>query len=83
MGQTVTKNLADDGRSQQAFEQALIDAAQGRFEGYTRQPASTIDYLSRAIGASPVPQTQTTTKQPGLFDYLTLGASMYKPGVGF
>jgi hypothetical protein len=33
--------------------------------------------MGQAIGVSPVPQTQTTTKQPGLFDYLTLGATMF------
>jgi hypothetical protein len=58
------------------MQQALIDAAKQRFGGYTAQPANTLGYLSQAIGATPVPQTQTTTKKPGLFDYLTLGASM-------
>ena len=76
MGQTVTKNLAQQGAQQQAMQQALIDAAKQRFGGYTGQPQNTLGYLSQAIGASPVPQTQTTSKQPGLFDYLTLGASM-------
>jgi len=80
MGQTVTKNLAQQGAQQQAMQQALIEAAKQRFAGYTGQPQQTLGYLSQAIGASPVPQTQTTSKQPGLFDYLTLGASMYKPG---
>jgi hypothetical protein len=76
MGQTVTQNLAQQGAQQQAMQQALIDAAKQRFGGYTAQPQNTLGYLSQAIGASPVPQTQTTSKQPGLFDYLTLGASM-------
>jgi hypothetical protein len=58
------------------MQQALIDAAKQRFGGYTGQPQNTLGYLSQAIGATPVPQTQTTSKQPGLFDYLTLGASM-------
>ena len=80
MGQTVTQNLAQQGAQQQAMQQALIDAAKQRFGGYTGQPQNTLGYLSQAIGATPVPQTQTTSKQPGLFDYLTLGASMYKPG---
>jgi len=76
MGQTVTKNLAQQGAQQQAMQQALIDAAKQRFGGYTGQPQNTLGYLSQAIGATPVPETQTTSKTPGLFDYLTLGASM-------
>jgi hypothetical protein len=76
MGQTVTKNLAQQGAQQQAMQQALIDAAKQRFGGYTGQPQNTLGYLSQALGATTAGQTQTNTKQPGLFDYLTLGASM-------
>jgi len=76
MGQTVTQNLAQQGAQQQAMQQALIDAAKQNFAGYTGQPQQSIGYVTQALGATPVPQTQTTSKQPGLFDYLTLGASM-------
>jgi hypothetical protein len=76
MGQTVTQNLAQQGSQQQAMQQALIDSAKQRFQGYTGQPSTSIGYVTQALGATPVPQTQTTSKQPGLFDYLTLGASM-------
>mgnify|MGYP001586118046 CR=1 FL=1 len=76
MGQTVTQNLAQQGAQQQAMQQALIDAGKQNFAGYTGQPQQSIGYVTQALGATPVPQTQTTSKQPGLFDYLTLGASM-------
>jgi len=76
MGQTVTRNLAQQGAQQQAMQQALIDAAKQRFGGYTGQPQNTLGYLSQALGATTAGQTQTNAKQPGLFDYLTLGASM-------
>lgn len=72
MGQQVQQGLQQTGAQQQALQQALIDAAKGQYGGYTGSPASTIGYLSQALGASPVPQTTTTSKQPGLFDYLTL-----------
>ena len=58
------------------MQQALIDAGKQNFAGYTGQPQQSIGYVTQALGATPVPQTKTTTKQPGLFDYLTLGASM-------
>jgi len=74
MGQTVQQNLAQQGAQQQAMQQALIEAAKQRFQGYTGHPASTLGYASSAIGASPVPQSTTSSRQPGLFDYLTLAA---------
>jgi hypothetical protein len=72
MGQTLTQNLAQQGALQQGLQQALLDAANQQYAGYTGAPASSIGYVSSALGATPVPQTTTTTKQPGLFDWLTL-----------
>lgn len=74
MGQTVQQNLAQQGAQQQAMQQALIEAAKQRYAGYTAHPGQTLGYVSSAIGASPVPQTTTSSRQPGLFDYLTLAA---------
>ena len=76
-GQAIQQQMASQGAQQQALNQALIDAAKGQFAGYTGQPASTLGYVSSALGATPVPQTQTTSKQPGLFDYLTLAATAF------
>ena len=76
-GQAIQNQMAQQGAQQQALQQALIDASKQQFASYTGQPATTLGYVSSALGATPVPQTQTTSKQPGLFDYLTLGASMF------
>jgi len=57
------------------MEQALIDAAKAQYAGYTGAPVQGLGYVSQALGATTVPTTTTTTKQPGLFDYLTLAAS--------
>ncbi len=75
MGQTIQQNLMNQGNMQQLAQQQLIDAAKQQFSGYTGAPAETINYVSQALGASPIPQSQTTSKNPGLFDYLSLGAS--------
>jgi len=72
MGQTLTQNLAQQGALQQGLQQALLDAAKQQYAGYTGAPAASIGYVSSALGATPVPQTTTTSKQPGLFDWLTL-----------
>ena len=77
MGQTVNQNLMQQGGQQQAMNQALIDAGKSNFAGYTGQPQNSLGYVSQALGATPVPQTQTTSKQPGLFDYMTLAATAY------
>ena len=76
MGQTLTGNLAQDGAMKQGLNQLLIDAVKNQYGQYQQSPYNSIGLLSQALGASPVPQTTNTSKTPGLFDYLTLGASM-------
>ena len=76
MGQTLTGNLAQDGAMKQGLNQLLIDAARNQYNQYQNQPFKDVGLISAALGQSPVPQTTTTSKQPGLFDYLTLGAGM-------
>jgi len=80
MGQTLTGNLAQDGAMKQGLNQLVIDAGKDQFNAYQQAPYDSIGLLSQALGASPVPQTTTTSKQPGLFDYLTLGAGMMGGG---
>jgi uncharacterized membrane protein YeiB len=77
MGQQATANLQGVGLQQQAIQQALIDAAKGQYAGYTGAPATALGYLTQALGASPQPSTTTESKQPGLFDYLTMAATAY------
>jgi hypothetical protein len=76
-GRTIQQDIAQQGAQQQAMEQALIDAAKQQFAGYVGAPQQGIGYVSQALGAATVPvsTTQTNTRQPGLFDYLTLAAS--------
>ena len=75
MGQQVQQNLAAQGAQQQALQQAIMDAAMQQYAGYTGAPMAGVGTVSGAISASPVPQTQTTSRKPGLFDYLTLAAT--------
>jgi len=76
MGQEVSDRLERQGTTQQALEQALIEAGKGQFDAYNNLPAETLAMLNAALGVTPHGQTQTDTKNPGLFDYLTLGAQM-------
>ena len=75
MSNTIQDRMMQQGAMQQALQQQLINTAQQRYAERMGLPQQTIGYVSQALGATPTPQTTTTTKQPGLFDYLTLGAT--------
>lgn len=76
MGQTVQNQMAQQGALQQQLQQQIMNAARSQFEGFRNYPAQALGYYAQALGATPTPQSSTTSKQPGLFDYLTLGASL-------
>jgi hypothetical protein len=76
-GSTIQSNLTAQGQNQQALQQALIDAAKGQYGAYTQYPAAQLSLMSQALGSSPYGQTTTATKNPGLFDYLTVAASAF------
>jgi len=82
MGQTVNQNLATQGAMQQALQQAVFDAAGQKYGEYTGHPAQGLQYMQGALGTGVygTPNTVTSTKTPGLFDYLTLGAAMKSGG---
>jgi hypothetical protein len=77
MGRNIQQDMAQQGALQQMLNQQIFDQAQQQFQGYQSFPERSLGYLASALGASPVPQTTTTSRQPGLFDYLSLGASMF------
>ena len=79
-GRTIQQDLAQQGAMQQALQQALIDAGKQQYAGYTGAPAAGLGYTVQALGAAPTPVTTTQERQPGLFDYLTLGATMMGGG---
>ena len=55
----------------------MFDAAQADFQGFKNHPAAGLGYVSAALGNTPVPESQTTTKKNGLFDYLTAATQAY------
>jgi len=57
------------------LQQALIDAARGQYAGFTGAPQQALALPLAALGATPNQSTTTQSKNPGLFDYLSLGAS--------
>lgn len=75
MGNTINNQLMTQGTMQQMLQQQIFDRARAQYEGYQNFPAQSLSFMAQALGATPTPQSQTTSRQPGLFDYLTLGLS--------
>ena len=76
-GQAIQGQQAQQGLQQQAMMQSLIDAAKGQYAGYTGAPMQ--NYQSMLAGNQGVAQTtggQTSSVNPGLFNYLQLGANV-------
>ena len=73
MGQTIQGNMDQQGAMQQQQQQQLINKAKEAMAGYTGSPADSLQYLLAALGQAPSSSTTTTEKNPGLFDYLSLG----------
>jgi hypothetical protein len=75
MGMDLQNQAMQQGALEQGINQMILDRAQAQYAGMQGAPAQSLGYLSQALGATPTPMTQTNTRNPGLFDYLTLGAT--------
>ena len=75
-GQAIQNQQMQQGQQQRMMMQSLIDAAKGQYAGYTGAPAQGYGVMSDA--ASGVANTYGTTEtyNPGLFDYLQMGAEV-------
>lgn len=77
MGRQINQDQLAQGTMQQGMMQALIDAARGQFEGFAGAPQQSLALPLAALGASNMGQsTQTTSQQPGLLNYLSLGLGL-------
>ena len=76
MGQTIQNRMDQQGAMQQALQQQLINAGKQQYAGYTGAPAQSLQYLLSAVGGAPAVGTVEKGYEPGLFDYLTFGASI-------
>ena len=78
--QAIQQQQMQQGMMQQAMQQQLIDAARQQYRGYTGAPQAALSAPLAALGVAPVPQSQTTTSKPGLFDYMGAGMGMFGLG---
>lgn len=78
---TVSDRQARDGAIRRGLNQAVIDAAKGQYGGFTGSPMGGLNAQIAALNAAKFGETTTSTSTPGLFDFLTLGASLGAGGV--
>jgi hypothetical protein len=77
IGADIANTQWQQGLYQQAMQQQLYDLAAQQFAGYTGSPAQSLSPILAALGVGASTGAGTTTESytPGLFDYLSLGAS--------
>lgn len=75
-GQSISNQQMQQGAMQQALQQQLINAAKQQFAGYAGQPNTSMNTFMSGISGMPNMGGQTSSFNPGLFNYLQLGASM-------
>jgi hypothetical protein len=77
MGMGITQQQMQQGLMQQALQQQLIDAARAQYGGFTGAPQQSLGLPMQAVSAGNMGQnTQTQSRQPGVLDFLSLGASL-------
>ena len=76
-GQTIGGQQSAEGQRLQDMNQALIDAAKVQYGGFTGAPTDALSTYLAALGGSQTgQQTQTSTQNPGLLQYLSLGLGL-------
>ena len=76
--QAIGNNQAQQGLMQQGMQQALIDRAQNQFSQYQQAPNAALGTNLAALGAAQTgAQTTTQSNNPGVMDYLSLGAGLF------
>jgi len=75
----ITRQQQQQGLAMQALNQQIIDAAKAQYAGFTGAPERALQLPIAAVSAGNMgqgTQTGTTQQQPGLLNYLSVGASL-------
>lgn len=79
-GQAIQNQQMQQGAMQQQMMQNLINAGKQQFAGYAGAPQMAQNSLMGVVHGTPAMQGQTSSFNPGLFNYMQLGASMVPKG---
>jgi hypothetical protein len=72
MGQSALTGMQQQGAAQQLLIQQMMDQAAAQNAGYTGQPGQSLGYLAQALGATQVPQSSSTSSDPGAFGWMSM-----------
>lgn len=72
MGQQALSGMQQQGLMQQMLTQQMMDRAAGQYGGYQGAPGQALGYAAQALGATQVPQSQSTSSNPGLFGWASM-----------
>ena len=75
-GQQIGQQQAQQGGQQQALMQQLMNAGRQQYAGFTGAPQQALNLPLQALGGAEFGGSTTETQKRGLFDYLTLGATV-------
>jgi hypothetical protein len=75
-GQAIQNQQMQQGQQQRMMMQSLIDAAKGQYAGYTGAPTQGYGIMSDSTSGVANTYGQNTSMNPGLFNYLQLGANV-------
>ena len=71
----INDNMMNTGNAQQNLIQQIINSANGQYSDIAQYPQNMLNLPVAAVGGAQFPTTTTNGMKPGLFDYLTLGAT--------
>ena len=57
------------------FITASVNASRGQYDSFANAPMNKLQLPLAALGAAPVPENKTQSRQLGIMDYLTAGLS--------
>jgi hypothetical protein len=75
-GQAIGNQQMQQGALQQALMQNLANAGSKQYQGYTGQPLGSLNTLLQTLAGQPDMKGQTSSFNPGLFNYLQTAAMM-------
>ena len=73
---TVRQDLFEQAMREREIRQRQAELAAQQYAQRQNALAGSLGMVTGAMGATPYPTTQVNSRQPGLFDYLTIGAMM-------
>jgi hypothetical protein len=68
----ITADKTGAGNQQQALMQAILDAGNNQYRGFTGQGSTGLAGILSALGGIPIPQSSTQSKSPGLLNVASL-----------